>query len=77
MPYILRAASDTVFPSVLSALTMWGIRIGLGYLLAFPLKMGLNGLWITMWVEWAVRAAALLPRFLRKHWLDKAKPAEA
>lgn len=79
MPYILRAASDTVFPSVLSALTMWAIRIGLGYLLAFPLNMGLNGLWISMWVEWLVRTAALLPRFLRKHWLDKAKvkPAEA
>lgn len=72
VPYILRAANDTVFPSVLSLLSMWGVRIGFGYLLAFHFGLGLDGLWISMWAEWAVRTAVLAVRFLRRKWLTKA-----
>lgn len=72
MPYILRAAHDTVFPSVLSLISMWGVRIGLGYVLAFWFDLKLDGLWIAMWVEWAVRSVILAVRFCRRKWLDKA-----
>lgn len=73
MPYVLRAAHDTVFPSVLSLLSMWCVRIVCGYVLAFYFDLGLDGLWIGMWAEWAVRSVALLIRFLRKKWLTKAE----
>lgn len=76
MPYIFRAAHDTLFPSVLSMASMWGVRIGLAYLLAFPFGLGLNGLWIGMWAEWAVRTLALLIRFLRKKWFRTVVAAE-
>lgn len=72
IPYVLRAAHDTVFPSVVSLASMWGVRIAWGYLLAFQLKLGLDGLWIAMWAEWAVRTAVLSVRFFRKKWLSKA-----
>lgn len=67
-PYVLRAGHDTVFPSVLSLLSMWGVRIGFGYVLCFPLGLGIEGLWIAMWAEWAVRMAALSIRLLRGSW---------
>ena len=69
MPYTLRAANDTVFPSVLSLITMWVIRIGVGYALSISLKMGLWGVWISTWLEWALRTGALLWRFLSRKWL--------
>lgn len=72
MPYVLRAAHDTVFPSVLALISMWGVRIAVGYLLAFPCRMGLTGLWSAMWMEWAVRTLILTVRFLRRKWLLKA-----
>lgn len=74
MPYVLRAASDTVFPSVLSFATMWLIRVALGYVLAIHFAMGLDGIWLTMWAEWAVRSVILLVHFKRKRWLHLAVP---
>lgn len=76
VPAILRAAHDTVFPSVLSLISMWGVRVACGYALAFGLELGLDGLWISMWAEWAVRTAVLSIRFLRRKWLTKAIPSE-
>lgn len=77
VPYTLRSANDTVFPSALSMVSMWMVRVGGGYLMAIHLGMGLDGLWIAMWAEWAFRDLFLIPRFLRKKWLNKAdhKPA--
>lgn len=71
IPCILRAGQDAVFPSVLSMASMWGVRIGCGYLLAFPMEQGLKGLWAAMWLEWAVRTAVLSVRFLHRKWLEK------
>ena len=58
----------TVFPSVLSLLSMWGVRIGFGYVLCFSPGLDIEGLWIAMWAEWAVRMAALSIRLLRGSW---------
>ena len=69
MPNTLRAAHDNLFPSVLSMASMWTVRVALGWLLAFPMGMGLAGLWTSMWVEWAVRAALLAWRFFRGRWI--------
>ena len=71
MPSVLRAAHDTVFPSVLAIAAMWAVRVGLGWVLAFPVGMGLAGLWVSMWAEWAVRAAPLGFRFIRRRWLRR------
>lgn len=75
MPNVLRAAHDTVFPSVLSMVCMWAVRVALGWALAFPLGLGLTGLWVSMWVEWAVRALFLSLRYFRRRWLAKAVSA--
>jgi len=71
IPSILRSGHDTVFPSMLSLASMWGVRVLWGWALAFPLGMGLDGLWTAMWSEWAVRTVILAVRFQRKKWLEK------
>lgn len=67
-PYVLRAGHDTVFPSVLSLVSMWGVRIGFGYVLCFRLGLGLSGLWTAMWAEWALRTVVLSIRLIRGSW---------
>lgn len=72
IPGILRAGRDTVFPSALSLASMWGVRIVCGYILSIRMGLGLEGLWASMWAEWAVRSAILSFRYFRKKWLVKA-----
>lgn len=71
MPSILRAAGDASFTSIASLITMWVMRVGLGYLLAMPLGMGIAGVWLGMVLEWAVRSIIFWARFLGKKWYQK------
>ena len=50
---VFRGAGDTVVPSVLSLVSMWGVRIPLAAFLA-P-RFGLPGVWCAMCVELCVR----------------------
>lgn len=67
MPYALRAAGDVNYTTVVSMICMW-IRIGLGYLLAIPAGLGLNGVWIAFGTEWAIRAVIFRIRFKGSKW---------
>lgn len=70
MPNIMRSAGDAAFASYFSLITMWVIRVGLGYLLAIPMGFGLNGIWICMCLEWAVRTFVFYLRFRSGKWMD-------
>lgn len=69
MPNVLRAGSDTVFPSAVSLAVMWTVSIGMGYLLAIPAGLGLWGTWLAAWGAWTVRAGIFLARFRSRKWL--------
>lgn len=56
----LRGAEDTLVPSILNLLSIWGVRIGLSLLLVD--RLGLHGVWIAMAVELCVRGALMLFR---------------
>ena len=47
---------------------VWGVRIPLAWVLAFPLGLGLTGIWLTMIADWAVRAAVFAVLFRRGRW---------
>ena len=66
----LRGAGDTLVPSILNLVSMWGVRITAASLLA-P-RMGLVGVWLAMCVELCVRGVLFLVRLLRGKWLDSA-----
>ncbi len=72
LPSTLRAASDSLFPSVLSLLVLWIVNIGLGYVLAIPMGMGLWGVWIAQWSGWALRSLGFGLRFRSRKWLNAA-----
>lgn len=64
----LRGAGDTLVPSILNLVSMWGIRITLSLLLA-P-ELGLLGVWLAMCGELCVRGILFLVRLLRGRWLS-------
>ena len=65
----LRGAGDTLGPSILNLVSMWGVRITLATLLA-P-RMGLAGVWLAMCLELCARGILYLIRLLRGRWLEK------
>lgn len=68
MPSALRAAGDSNFTSITSLLSMWLLRVILGYVLAIPLKFGIMGVWVAMVTEWGVRGAIFWWRFRGERW---------
>lgn len=70
-PSALRAAGDATFTSVVSLITMWSIRIVLGYILGITLGYGLLGVWAAMCFEWFVRGIIFAVRLYRGKWMRK------
>ncbi|WP_136608700.1 MATE family efflux transporter [Paenibacillus dokdonensis] len=68
MPSALRAAGDSNFTSVTSLLSMWVLRVILGYFLAITFHFGIMGVWIAMVSEWGVRGAIFWWRFRGDKW---------
>lgn len=71
MPYTLRSAGDATYPSVVSLITMWAIRVGAGYVAAIPLGYGIEGVWVCMSFEWVVRTVLFWIRYRGNQWLSK------
>ncbi len=69
IPMTLRAAGDVLYPTVVSIVTLFTCRIALGYFLTIVCKLGVPGVWLSLAVEWVVRAIALKLRFNGKKWL--------
>ena len=67
---VLRGAGDTLAPSVMELVSMWGVRLPLAAFLSRSL--GLRGVWIAMCTELCVRGLLFLIRLKRGVWLKKA-----
>ncbi|WP_190283402.1 MATE family efflux transporter [Cellulosilyticum sp. WCF-2] len=65
LPCILRASGDSAYVSWVSLITMWSIRVLLGYLLTIPLGFGVMGLFIAMSAEWMVKSFIYFLRYRR------------
>lgn len=72
LPNALRAANDVKFTMIASISTMWIFRIGLSYVLAKPLGLGLLGVWMAMTIDWVARAVLFIGRFLSGAWKKQA-----
>lgn len=67
-PSSLRAAGDSKYTTVVSLISMWSVRVLLGYVLGIVLHFGLLGVWIAMLIEWGVRGIIFLWRFKGSKW---------
>ncbi|MBT2725297.1 MATE family efflux transporter [Bacillus sp. ISL-46] len=70
MPSALRAAGDSNFTSIGSLLSMWLLRVVLGYILGITLGFGIIGVWVAMIVEWGARGIIFGWRFKGKKWYE-------
>lgn len=64
----LQGAGDTLFPMVATLFGIWGIRVGMGYLLAIRWNLGLMGIWSAYVLDIVLRSGVLLLRFRRGQW---------
>ncbi len=68
----LRAMKDTVVPLWLAGFGYWVLGIGGGCLLAFPLQLGVTGLWLGLAAGLIVTASLLTWRFLKLTSCERA-----
>ena len=68
LPQALRAAGDTRFTMIVSSVSMWTMRVGFGILLGRWMGFGVVGIWVAMFVDWVLRTALFIPRFMGHRW---------
>lgn len=71
LPAGLKGARDARFTMWVSMLGMWGCRVVAGYTLGVMLGMGVIGVWLGMFSDWAVRGAFFYWRMASGRWLWK------
>lgn len=64
----LRGAGDTKSPVLVGFLGVWGVRVPLAWALAFGVGLALNGIWLTMIADWALRTAIFWVLYRRGEW---------
>lgn len=60
---ILRGLTDVKGPTIITFVAYWVISLPVGYLLGFPLGLGVNGVWIGLLIGLTVSAIFLTNRF--------------
>jgi len=66
----LRGSGDTRTPMYVAALGLWCVRLPLAYVLAFPMGMGIAGVWTGMTVDLFVRFTLTVMRYRRIPWVS-------
>ena len=64
----LRGAGDTRYPLLVTLVNWFLIRLPSAYVLAFPLGLGLTGIWLGVTVDYFVRSALFALRFRSGAW---------
>lgn len=70
-PNALRAANDAKYTMIVSALSMWTFRFCFSYVLGQYMNLGLLGVWIAMFIDWAVRCVFFVWRYLNGKWMNR------
>jgi putative MATE family efflux protein len=71
LPAGQKGARDARFAMWVSMLGMWGCRVVAGYTLGVVLGMGVVGVWLGMFLDWAVRGVFFYWRMVSGRWLWK------
>lgn len=71
LPNGMRAAGDVRFSATVSALSMWTFRVCGSWVLCRGLGVGLIGIWIAWFSDWACRLVIYVWRYRSGKWLTK------
>ncbi len=74
MPAGLRGAGDVRYTMTVSMISMWSLRILLGYVFSVLLPWGVLGIWLAMYIDWVFRSVFFMRRLRGGHWLKKTIP---
>jgi len=64
----LRGAGDTRSTMVITSISVWLVRVGLGYLIGIVLGLGFMGVWIAWVADFTTRAVLIFLRFRSGRW---------
>lgn len=67
----LRAAGDATYTMLVSIGSMWIFRVVCSYILGVTFGLGVLGVWIGMFVDWAARSVMFVGRFVSGRWLNR------
>ena len=70
LPTTFRGAGDAKWPMAISLSVMFICRIGLSYIIADFLGVGVFGTWIAMFIDWYVRAGFYVYRYFSGKWME-------
>ncbi|MFJ9498088.1 MATE family efflux transporter [Brevibacillus centrosporus] len=68
----LRAAGDAKFPVYMGLISMVGVSLPLGYVLAFQAHLGLAGVWLAVAVDEWIRGVVMFFRWRSRIWEQKS-----
>ncbi|MDY3072126.1 MAG: MATE family efflux transporter [Eubacteriales bacterium] len=72
IPSALRTAGDVRYTVGSSLAVMWVVRVLLSWVFGVRMNGGLMGIWIALYVDWAVRTALFVPRLCSGRWENRA-----
>jgi Na+-driven multidrug efflux pump len=64
----LRGAGDTRATLVYTSVSVWFVRVGLGYLIGIVFGLGLFGVWLGWMADFITRAVLVFLRFRSGRW---------
>lgn len=68
LPNTLRASNDVKYTMTVGVISMWTVRIGMGVIISKYMKVGMLGVWISMIIDWFVRAFFFTSRYKGNKW---------
>ncbi|MEA4889651.1 MAG: MATE family efflux transporter [Clostridiaceae bacterium] len=72
IPAGLRGAGDIRYTMIVSIISMWVLRIFLGYIFSVILPWGVLGVWIGMFIDWFGRSILFIRRMSHQEWMHRA-----
>ncbi len=70
LPSTFRGAGDARWPMIVSLSVMFICRIGLSYIIADFMGVGVFGTWIAMFIDWFVRSGFYVYRYFSGKWME-------
>lgn len=68
----LQATGDTIYPTIIGILSMWGVATLLSYVFGIVFDMGIIGVWIAMALDEIIRAFIFIYRWHKGLWRNKS-----